>query len=546
MTDVEQQPRLRAWMIWSGVAIIALIATVLIFTGNSGPGRETAANTDGNAQTVNRESCRRQLEGTLEALQPERLGISSRAEYLAHNLNNWWATCGAVGTNVSVSTDSLRPLVSPAVFELVTSDRFDERDADHIRDCQLYRKQAEVIAATSVQDVDRATAAFEFAVRQVAELPATSNQPPLPCLYATLFGRAEPKYRAWLFAELLRQLGVDCVIIEPSVNEADGSADEWLVGAIMADQGVYLFDPTAGIAIPGPPVEGDTAGPRPATLREARENDGLLRQLDVPEGPAYPWTAERLQHVAVRIISDSSWWSPRMARLQNELPGNFSMTVFDGLTDTPYQSAGLLERVRQAGGGGLWSADDVSVWEFPEIQTAAFYAAGGEQGTDLVDQMLVMKAPRLLVRHRDGKVVTTDSSRPLQLVRMQQLEGELTEALKGLNGVRSAGSTNPEAVNELAAQDAVYWIALCQYELDHPETAESTLDIYLRNYPVGVWTAAVYTLRAHCQAQQGNYTDAAQSLMEKTADGTSLSFGEAYLVRQWQAQAGRTGEDSPE
>jgi tetratricopeptide (TPR) repeat protein len=546
MTDVEQQRWLRAWMIWAGVALVGLTAILLIFTGNHERGPEHAANSDENVPTVDRELCRKQLVGTLEALQPERLGISSRAEYLAHDLNNWWGACGAAGTNVSVSTDSLQPLLSPEAYERVTDDRFDERDADHIRDCELYRKQAEAIAAASVQDLDRAVAAFDFAVRQVADLPATSDQPPLPCLYAALFGRAEPRYRAWLFAELLRQLGVDCVIIEPAGGEAGDSADDWLVGAIVADEGVYLFDPTAGIAIPGPPVEGDGAGTRPATLREVRDNGGLLRQLDIPDGPAYPWTADRFQQIAVRVISESSWWSLRMARLQNELPGEFLMTVFDGLTDTPYQSAGLLDRVRTAGAGGLWNPEDVSLWAFPETQTTAFYEAGGERGDAITDQMRVLKAPRLLERQHDGKIVGKDSSRPLRMLRVQQLEGDISEALKGLNGVRSAGGANPEAVNELAAEDAVYWIALGQYELDRPDTAESTLDIYLRNYPTGVWTAAVYTLRAHCQARQGKYKEAAQSLLEKTADGSSLSFGDAYLVRQWQAQAAESGEGNPE
>ena len=542
MVDEDKRPWLRSWKFWVPGGFVALFVVLLIVGGGGDDdGPDNGGNTGEDGPVVDRDQCRRQLTGALEALQPTRLGISSSANDLANSLNIWWADCGAESrTDFDVEADSLESMLTPEVFRRVVTGRYDARDVEHLRDCLLFRRVAQEIGASFALDLDRAVAAFEFAVRQVSGLRTGSRRPAMPCVMAALFGRADPRQRAWLFAEVLRQLSIDCVVVE---SAGDEPSDDWLVGAIVEGEGVFLFDPSAGIAIPGSRVDVESAdAARPATLREVRDNDDLLRRLDAADGATYPWTAERFQQITVKVIGDSAWWSPRMARLQQELPAEFSMTVFDGLTDTPYRSVGLLDRVREAGADGLWDVDDVLVWEYPEAQSAEFHAAGGEEGAEIAERMRVLRAPRLLVPQEDGVVIERDSSRPLRMVRMQHLSGAPEEALRDYGTVRSAFSMNPVIVNELAKEDAVYWIALCQYEMGRDESAISTLDSYLSAYPAGVWLGAVRSLRARCLARLERYEEAAEVLVEKTTGGSSLSFGEAFLLRQWQAMGSEAGE----
>lgn len=546
MADEDRRPWPRSWIIGGVTAAVAVVGLLLMVGDGDeddapqGPGR-----VGGGAPVVDREFCRQQLEDALEALRPSQLNIRSSADDLAADLNNWWSDCEAIG-RLNIETDAMAPLLQPSVLERVTSDRFDPRDAAHIRDCMLYREIAKRIAGEHDSQRTRAEAAFRFAVRQMAIVPG-ADQPPLPCQYAALFGRGKAAHRAWLTAEVLRQLSTDCVIIEAAGEGPAADAAAALLGVIVPGEGVYLFDAAAGIAVPGAAddeaVDGDV---RPATLAEARSRDDLLRRLDVPDGPAYPWTAEQLQDVSVKVIGDSSWWAPRMAGLQNRLPGEFAMTLFDGLTDNPFAASGLLGRVREAGAGGAWNEDDVSVWGFPEAQITAFYAAGGEDGAAVGDRFRVLRAPRLAMRQEDGTMIHMDSPRPLRMVRLEQLSGDLEEALRHLGAVRSAASANPaDTVNQLAKEDAVYWIGLCQYALQREETALGNLDIYLREYPFGIWAASVRALRAHCLARLGRYDEAVQAMLEKSTAGR-LSFGEAYRVRQWQANidAAASGEGS--
>jgi TolA-binding protein len=108
--------------------------------------------------------------------------------------------------------------------------------------------------------------------------------------------------------------------------------------------------------------------------------------------------------------------------------------------------------------------------------------------------------------------------------------GELREALTAYGSIRSALPELGE-MNVLAREDAVYWIGVCQYELQRFDAAISTLVLSLRDYPAGSWTQSGLSLLALCELERG-HRDAAQQALE-TASAGSPTFREAYLKRRW-------------
>jgi hypothetical protein len=339
-----------------------------------------------------------------------------------------------------------------------------------------------------------------------------------------------------VFAEILRQLGIDCVVIEPKTPPAGQAAPAKLVGAIIDDQAVLLFDPHMGLPIP---LLDDTSGVLPATaatFRDALRNDALFRQFDVPGGAAYPWSSAALAEIEVRFIIDSTYAAPRMLTLQTSLPEQFAATLFDG---PPRSETGpsLEARVIAAGADGAWGAGAVSAWQYPEAQSTAFFAAGGESAEAAQERLATLYGPKVMqlqATDRGQQFVAVDSRRPLRVVRVQHLRGELSQALEAYGEVRSAPL---EAGNDYVRQDAIHWISVCQTELERYGVAKNTLKLLLRDYATGLWTAAAQRSLATCEAQLNHLPSAVELIQQTSAGDPSPDPANAYLARRWQAQA---------
>ena len=99
-------------------------------------------------------------------------------------------------------------------------------------------------------------AAFDIVMRQISYLNRSESDPPLTVFEVLLLGRGNANERAWAFIEILRQLEIDAVVLQPSDETSQTTP---LVGAIVPDHGVCLFDPAMGLPIPaadddGPPL----------------------------------------------------------------------------------------------------------------------------------------------------------------------------------------------------------------------------------------------------------------------------------------------------
>ncbi len=547
MTESPHEPGHNRWPLLLGVTAVLLVLLLLIFGGNPERPDDQAQQPGAGATTQTpEEQCRRQLAGILDGLRPERLGVSVGVEAMVDDLNIWWTDCGAKSqASVAAPADEVRQLLGDQAAARAAAGTFDARDAGHIRLSLLCRVIADKLKAAFPTDVDRAVAAFDFVVRQVALVADERTSPPLTPFEILLFGRGTAEDRAWSVAVILRALDLEAVVIRPHDESGTPPAGPpWLIGVIVPNAGVYLFDPAAGLPIPA--REQDVHAvllTRPATLADVRADDALLRQLDVPEGAAYPLTAERLQRVKVDVIGDSCVWSGRMAAVQEALPREYAATLSASVTESE-SSPGVLQRVRDAGRNGLWSADSVTAWDYPETRTVAFYAAGGDTAEILRQQFSILGSHRVSRRRLDGKggevLVETETDRPLRFVRTQHLMQQFTEAIVGYGAVRLLSK------DDAAQADASYWIGLCQYEMGEYAAAVDNLQLYLRASPVGTWRAAARYVQALCEAEQGRPAQAAAVLSAGAAEGSRLGFGDAYLIRRWRSLAGASAaEGSP-
>ncbi|MGH7128296.1 MAG: hypothetical protein ACREIV_06990, partial [Planctomycetaceae bacterium] len=402
----------------AAVALAALFSpgckrSVSIAPGNGG--------TNGPKHPSDASECENLLNSALDALRPERLGISSEADSAFSLLNQWRHEC--LKEPAALPDDGralLERHLSQEQLERVVRDEFAERDARHVRNAKLFDAIAEHAAPPGATDLERVVAAFDYVVRNVM-LDDETNSLAMTPYEILLFGRGTAEDRAWVFAGVLRQMGLDAVILRPadpgssrdvssrSVAEAEEPQQRtWLVGVLL-DEEVYLFDPRLGWPIPSPEDSGETATvTQPATLAEARAEDAVLRRLDL-EGRAYPLTAEELQTVRVELIGHAPFWSPRMRSLQRQLSGEWNVLVYDGLHDSD-DGPGLFSRVVQQG-EGLWTAEDVSVWDWPARQIAAFEQLEESQSQRLLVRREPLKA--LIPVYIDSKSMPLPADHPL-------------------------------------------------------------------------------------------------------------------------------------
>lgn len=204
----------------------------------------------------------------------------------------------------------------------------------------------------SFDDLERAAALFDWTVRNV-QLVADKDEVPHRPWQVLLYGRGTARQRAWVFAMLCRQLGLDVVVLaaEPSSPPADGSqagqgtTPVFLTGLLVGDQ-LHLFDTRLGLPIPGAGGEGV------ATLKQVSEDDALLRQLDL-EGAPYPVTADMLKGVTAYAVGDWFDLSRRALQVEEKLTGDDRVAL-------SAEPSAVAERLRT-----LLQIADVKLWPLP-------------------------------------------------------------------------------------------------------------------------------------------------------------------------------------
>lgn len=206
----------------------------------------------------------------------------------------------------------------------------------------------------SYDQVERATALFDWTIRNV-QLDADEDALPYRPWQTLMQGHGTAEQRAWVFALLARQQGLDVVVLKVGAKpaaepDADGQIETqdqptfWLP-ALVLDGELYLFDARLGLPIPGPEGQGV------ATLAQVEADELLLRQLDLDDA-TYPISAEQAHEVTAHIVADPFSLSRRAKAIESKLTGDDRLA----LTVAPSEIAAMLEAVPAVASVQLWNA----------------------------------------------------------------------------------------------------------------------------------------------------------------------------------------------
>ena len=116
---------------------------------------------------------------------------------------------------------------------------------EHVRNCWLFKQARSGIVRQHDSDASRSVALFDLACRIVAL--AGKGEPTIPQnLYdIAVIGKGTAEDRAWVFAELLRQTGIDAVILRPaSTKSRRPRRARWLIGAPRRQTDLFVRSDT--------------------------------------------------------------------------------------------------------------------------------------------------------------------------------------------------------------------------------------------------------------------------------------------------------------
>lgn len=527
----------RSWL--NSRVILWLFGMIAAFAVmyNSLPKKQTVApvgslNSQGGIAGGTSSLCENKLAKWIQSVDPERLQFNTDIESRVQELNRYWATCGSKGEDPIVS--DLQPIeaaLEGAYLERVRATRFERRDVEHIRQSLLLSRMTIEMMESQSADLDRALAAWDLMsqfLEPVASQSATAR--PLTPFECLLLGEGTSADRAWIFAEVLRQLHLDAVVLT-----TEDSAIPPLVGVII-QRDVYLFDSHSGWPVPAAgESQRKTIYREPATLQAALADDTVLRQLDL-EGAPFPWTSVRLQAAKIGLVGTSSTWSPRLAELQFQWPNGQPCLIYDGLGASAGRERGLVERVNLVLSSLGLDNKHVHVWDYPEQQCALYNSLGSEAAEHMLPLVAVMSGPTTFEEVQDPKtklwsVYSKRTNRALQQARVQQLLGDQTEAIQGylpmlrahlaapkLSGKIDSATQAAMDRNRIVSDKATYWMAATQFEDNELKACVDTLKRYARDFPLGEMREAA-AMRLAASFLRSQQFDPALQVLDKIGPG---------------------------
>jgi tetratricopeptide (TPR) repeat protein len=194
------------------------------------------------------------------------------------------------------------------------------------------------LSEVGISDLQLAYKFFDWSIRNVQlsgdakDVEVLSKDPRLPLndnalgyrqlpWQTMMFGRGDFIERGRVFAELARQKNIETVWL--AIGKVDSLAPPalWLMGVPIDDE-IFLFDSKLGIPIPGPDQTGI------ATLRQALEDESILRRLSISGRFKYPLDTKGAQSVIALIDAEPSMISGRMKRLQESLTSDLRTELY--------------------------------------------------------------------------------------------------------------------------------------------------------------------------------------------------------------------------
>jgi hypothetical protein len=332
--------------------------------------------------------------------------------------------------------------------DALLQDRFDAYDGRLLQEAVWLRDISNWARGDSINEVERARNLFDWTVRNI--LLDAEPAPPKRPWQALASGRATAWERAWVFALLCRQQGLDIVILAKKTS-SDETWNDWCA-ALWSDGEFYLFDPQLGLPLPGTDPKGV------ATLEEIAADNANSKEIH--GDPSHPLRGADLERVVVRIVASPEDLSRRMHAVESRLAGQRGLAL-------SVQPSRLAEEL-----GGAERVEDVGLWEFPYRTVLGQRSSDDEQRRRLAEEFEVFAWQPLLwkarVLHFQGRLGGEGGAK--QYYRQSRPSDQQLARFE---------ETSPEIVAILrrAKLNASYWLGLMMFDEGH---AEVSLD-YLRN-----------------------------------------------------------------
>lgn len=539
---------------WPIAALVGLLLFAVVFYGCDTRREIIVEQTETDARDV----CASLLDSGLDMARPTSLGLvgiraslQSTPNDAAEQFSQWLRRkdCQAASPSEPLTADAkalLAQLLGESETQRLLSNQADPFDAAHVRDALLAYAAVDNLARDAENDLDRIMLLFGEVVRTITPQGAGTTDVPLTAYEAQLFGRGTAENRATLFANLLRQLRIDAVVIRPAAGgeSAASEADPWWIGVLLED-GVYLFDPSLGLPVPAENLPSSPAAvlPTPTTWSQAVENPALLVDYRSEAGiQTTPISTERLKSPRIELIGPRSYWSKAMERLELSMSGDRGVLLYDPLHDTQ-AGPGLVSRVVEAG-RSAWVKDAISIWPHTEQVRDARKSLTESQRQRLEQRLQPFLGP-VEAPEANANVVTPN--RRLWQTRLEHMSGRPGSAIGTYLRVRDADIPNPllspadRALNRQAADEAHYWSAQAQFSMGDYAAAVETIDDYLAQ--AGDRSDEARSLRVLSLAAQGKM-DAAVVAVKELPETTPGLARLKWLASKWTASEAKPAAQS--
>ena len=459
---------------------------------------------------------------------------------------NQWIHADPVGDSAAIAEWKVDSLCSalPTNYQgmctekVLASSVFDPNyDIVAIRDQRWLSDIAKTARGDALDDVDIAKSLFRWTIRSLAiqsDPPFTASADSKGVRWfergeILLSGRASASQRSWIFLELLRQSGLQGVML--ATVDRDGSYRPWLPALISGNE-AYLFEPTYGIPVPS------LAGAGVATAREASTNPAVLMQLD-DESRRYPVSANDMTSLVVLVVADPQSLSRRMSMLEQNLFGSSAVRLAVDASKLGSLAVGALPESNRE--------TPVALWSFP------FEVRRRRQSKDMAVNQALARELRgmgvVMEEKRQGGGLSTGrrTIRPLYAGRLREFRGQL----EGPNGAKKAyllSRPSNAAVGELVAslpdgqreavrsiyeemkEDATYWLGIVTLSEGDFEIAMDYLGrMTLLASPDGRWASAARLNLAEAKLQAGDTEGAIRLLLE---DRSPQRFGSRFRAEK--------------
>lgn len=467
------------------------------------------------------------LTSALNQLQPENFGINSDVDKATSLLNSWrFKHAEQLGTPAAErgAVDEGHPVAAPPGWipegdeARLAQSKFDLGDAIHIRDSILFHTIAGYLSDRGRTEEQRARVVVDFVCRNVALWKDDEIELPLFPFNVLLLGRGNPNDRAWVCSVILRQLRLDSVILRAKSDKKE-SSDKWLVG-VGVEGNIYLYDMHLGLPVNN--GEGKSA----AKLSEIESHPEWLEQMSTTG--KYRLSVDDLRDPAIFVMPDPECWCQRMKTLQMVLPVKDACVLYDPLIETD-GNPGMLRRISEA---YHWPVDSLKLWPFPQQRAEASKKPTQEIQQESIKLTMPLSVPIPFKVNEDGKIAYGMPERKLERCRIDQLLGQFDDAIKKYLRIRHLGverfPPELERVNRPAVEDALFWTAICKFELGQYDGAVEQLTELIKSDRKGNWYFPAKSLLAQCHIDLGQIPEAT-ALLERTS--TDDPYREANALR---------------